>query len=108
MKEYEVALFVSFLELIVDEISTFFDEISTDCRSRLIVVFDDMSHRRIVVFNEISRRRNGFRPNVVHPKNYPFFAFFGARNVQKNLGSDTTGNRAYSNNALSHSHLTEG
>ena len=52
---------------IVDEILTFFDEISTDCRIQRIVVFDDMSHRRIVVFDEMSRRRNGFRPNVVHP-----------------------------------------
>ena len=59
--------YVSFLDLIVDEISTFFDEISMDCRSRRTVVFDDMSHRRIVVFDEMSRRRNGFRPNVVHP-----------------------------------------
>ena len=63
----EVALFVSFLDLIVDEISTFFDEILTDCRSRRIVIFDDMSRRCIVVFDEMSRRRNGFRPNVVHP-----------------------------------------
>ena len=50
----------------MDEISTFFDEISTDCRSRRTVVFDDMSHRRIGVFDEMSRRRNGFQPNVVH------------------------------------------
>ena len=63
---YEVALFVSFLDLIVDEISTFLDEISTDCRSRRIVVFDDMSHRCIVVFDEMSRGQNGFWPSVVH------------------------------------------
>ena len=48
-------MFVSLLDLIVDEILTFFDEISTDCRSRRIVVFDDVLHRRIVVFDEMSR-----------------------------------------------------
>ena len=52
---------------IVDEISTFFDAISTDCRSGRIVVFDDMSHRRFVVFDEMSRRRNDFRLNNCAP-----------------------------------------
>ena len=37
-----------------------------------------------------------------------FFAFFGTRTVQKNLGSDTSRNNVYSNNALSHGHFTVG
>ena len=69
-------------------------EQTTKCKATFLIKTDEIDYKRTPYCNKNADRISKW-------KNYSFSAFFGTRIFRKNLGSDTIGNRVYSNNVLS-------